>query len=427
MSAAAEPAPMPAAGSAATATPARSSAEGSRPSVLLVHERYRQRAGEDAVFDAELELLRGMGHPVEALVVDNDAIPDDAGLGRKLRLGVETVWSTRSARLVSRRLAARPVEIVHVHNTFPLLSPSIYGAARASGAAVVQTIHNYRWICPAATLFRDGQPCEDCVGRLIPWPAVVHGCYRGSPLQTLPVAAMLARQNVAGSWRQVDAFIALTEFAAAKLAEGGLPADRLHVKANFVWPDPGPASELGEGYVVIGRLSPEKGIDTVVRAAPLLPPGVVIRLVGDGPERERVDAAAAGHPALQPLGRLEPPDVAVALRRSRALIFPSLVYEGMPMAILEAFANGVPVIAARRGAAAALVEHGVTGLLFEPGDAAGLAAQVAWAETHPDELQQLGRAARDAFVAHYTAEASHVRLLEIYADALARVGARATA
>jgi glycosyltransferase involved in cell wall biosynthesis len=397
-----------------------------RPSVLLVHERYQQRAGEDTVFDAERGLLERMGHRVDVLLVDNDAIPDDLGIGQKVRLAAETVWSGRAARVVSRRLAARPADIVHVHNTFPLLSPSIYGAARSSGAAVVQTIHNYRSVCPAATLFRDGQPCEDCVGRLVPWPSVVHGCYRGSSIQTLPVAAMLTRQNVTGSWRQVDALIALTEFAAAKLAEGGLPADRLHVKANFVWPDPGPRSGAGDGYVIVGRLSSEKGIDTVVAAVPMLPPGVVVRLVGDGPEGQRVAAAADRLAALQPMGRLEPPEVQTELRRSRALIFPSLVYEGMPMAILEAFASGVPVIAARRGAAAALVEHGVTGLLFEPGDPAGLAAQVAWAETHPGELEQFGRAARERFVRGYTAEASHVRLLAIYAAALARVGSRAS-
>jgi hypothetical protein len=187
--------------------------------VLLVHERYRQRAGEDAVFDAELELLRGMGHPVDTLVVDNDAIPDDPGLGQKIRLGVETIWSRRGAGLVSRRLAARPVDVVHVHNTFPLLAVDLRRGPLV-GAAVVQTIHNYRPICPAATLFRDGRPCEDCVGRAVAWPSVVHGCYRDSRVQTLPIAAMLATQRVT-SRRNVDAFIALTKFAASKLAEAG--------------------------------------------------------------------------------------------------------------------------------------------------------------------------------------------------------------
>ena len=427
MSTAAEPAPMPAAGSAAAATPARSTSDGSRPSVLLVHERYRQRAGEDAVFDAELELLRQMGHPVEALVLDNDAIPDDPGLGQKLRLGVETVWSARSARLLSRRLAARPVEIVHVHNTFPLLSASIYGAARSSGAAVVQTVHNYRPICPAATLFRDGRPCEDCVGRAVAWPSVVHGCYRGSRAQTLPIAAMLATQRLTRSWRSVDALIALTEFAASKLAEGGLPADRIHVKANFIAPDPGPRSGSGDGFLFVGRLAPEKGIGTIIDAAPLLEAGIVVRVAGDGPEEDRLRAAATAHPALRPVGRVDRLAVIAELAASRALVFPSLWYEGLPMTLLEAFAVGVPVIAARIGAAAALVEDGVTGLTFEPGDHVALAARLAWAQAHPAEMAALGRAARERFEAHYTAEASHRRLLEIYAIAQVRAAARAAA
>lgn len=395
--------------------------------MLLVHERYRQRAGEDAVFDAELELLRGMGHPVDALVVNNDAIPDDPGLGQKIRLGVETIWSRRGAGLVSRRLAARPVDVVHVHNTFPLLSPSIYGAVRSSGAAVVQTIHNYRPICPAATLFRDGRPCEDCVGRAVAWPSVVHGCYRDSRVQTLPIAAMLATQRVTRSWQNVDAFIALTEFAASKLAEGGLPADRIHVKANFIAPDPGARTGAGEGFLFVGRLAPEKGIGTIIDAAPLLDPAIVVRVVGDGPEEDRLRAAATAHPALRPAGRLDRSAVLAELAACRALVFPSLWYEGLPMTLLEAFAVGVPVIAARIGAAAALVEDGVTGLTFEPGDHAALAARLAWAQAHPAEMAAYGQAARKRFEARYTADASHRRLLEIYATAQDRAAARAAA
>jgi len=394
--------------------------DASPPSMLLIHERYRQRAGEDAVFDAELALLRRMGHDVRTLVVDNDDIPNDPGLAQRARLAIETVWSSRAARLVAKRVAERPVDIVHVHNTFPLLSPSIYGAARRSGAAVVQTIHNYRPICPAATLFRDGRPCEDCVGRAVPWPSVVHGCFRGSRVNTLPVAAMVASHRLLPTWGDVDAFIALTDFAAAKLSEGGLPADRLHVKPNFVSPDPGARGGAGDGFLFAGRLSPEKGIGTLIEAAPMLPTGIVVRVAGDGSETGRLAAAAARHPSLRPLGRLAPEGVAEELRRSRALVFPSLWYEGLPMTILEAFASGVPVIAARRGAAATLVRDGETGITFTPGDAAGLASCVTWAEAHPQEMDGLGRAAREVFLDGYTASATYGRLLAIYRIAIAR-------
>jgi glycosyltransferase involved in cell wall biosynthesis len=418
------PGPTPTGRAAPDPVSERPQPDAERPSVLVVHERYRQRAGEDTVFDAEVELLERMGHPVEVLVVDNDAIAEERGIRQQLRLGLETVWSARASRLVRARLRDRPVEIVHIHNTFPLLSPSIYGSARASGAAVVQTIHNYRPICPAATLFRDGRPCEDCVGRTIAWPAVVHGCYRGSRIQTAPIAAMLAAQRITGSWRNVDAVIALTDFAAAKLAEGGLPADRLHVKTNFVTPDPGAREGEGEGFLFVGRLAPEKGIGTVIDAAPLLEPGIAIRIAGDGPEAARLAAASARQPALQPLGRLARADVQAELERSRALVFPSLWYEGLPMTILEAFATGVPVIAARRGAAATLVQDRVTGLTFDPGDPAALAVSLAWAQAHPREMGAFGKAAREAFLSGYTAAASHRRLLEIYGIALARAAER---
>lgn len=411
--------------SARTITNAQGSGltESQGPSVLLVHERYRQRAGEDAVFDAELDLLRRMNHDVRTLVVDNDAIPDDPGLGQRVRLGAETVWSSRAARLIASHLADRRADVVHVHNTFPLLSPSIYGVAHESGAAVVQTIHNYRTMCPAATLFRDGKPCEDCVGRAVPWPSVLHGCYRGSRLQTLPVAAMITTHRLLRTWRNVDAFIALTDFAAAKLAEGGLPAERIHVKPNFV-SDPGARQGPGDGFLFLGRLAPEKGVGTIIDAAPVLAPGITIRLAGDGPEAARLLAAADRYPALQPLGRLGRDDVRAELEHCRALVFPSLWYEGLPMTILEAFASGVPVVAARRGAAAALVQDHETGLTYEPGDPAALAACLAWAQAHPHEMDDFGQAARRAFLERYTAEASHRRLLEVYGAALERVSAR---
>ncbi|MGK2849510.1 MAG: glycosyltransferase family 4 protein [Candidatus Limnocylindrales bacterium] len=404
------------------------SPDAGRPaSVLLVHERYRQRAGEDAVFDAELELLRARGHDVEAMIVDNDAIPDDPGPVEKVRLGLETVWSYRASALIRRRLDERPVDVVHVHNSFPLLSPSIYGVTGRSGAAVVQTIHNYRPLCPAATLFRDGKPCEDCVGQLVAVPSVVHGCYRGSRLQTLPVALMLATTRVLRTWRHVDAFIALTDFAATKLAEGGLPGDRIHVKANFVSPDPGVRQGSGDGFLFVGRLAAEKGIGTLVDAAPLLDAGITVRIAGDGPEAVRLADAAAGLGALQPLGRLERSDVQHELERCRAVVFPSLWYEGLPMVILEAFAAGVPVIAARLGAAATLVRDGETGLTFDPGDPAGLAACLRWAQSHPDEMAKFGQAGRARYEAEFTADASHRRLVDIYGLARSRAAGRVAA
>lgn len=334
-----------------------------------------------------------------------------------LRVGLATMWSSSGARRITRRLATEPADIVHFHNTFPLLSPAVHVAARNAGAAVVQTIHNYRPICPAATLFRDGAVCHDCVGRRVAWPSVVHGCYQGSPVRTIPVASMLAMQRVRRSWDAVHAIIALTEFAATELVAGGLPAERIYVKANFVESgDADLARPPGDAFLYVGRLVPEKGIDTLLAAAALVPRDVHIRVAGDGPSAP----ALADRDTIVALGQIDPTAVRAELGRARALVFPSRWYEGMPIVILEAFAAGVPVIAARIGAAAELVRDGETGLTFEPGDADDLARAIAWAHANPDEMATYGRNARRAYEATYTPDASYDRLVDIHAAALIR-------
>jgi glycosyltransferase involved in cell wall biosynthesis len=389
------------------------------PSVLLVHERYQQHGGEDAVFEAELALFRRKGRDVRTLVIDNASIPEAAGPVDRLRLGLETIWSDRAARRMTRRLAAEPADIVHIHNTFPLLSPAIHVAAREAGAAVVQTIHNFRPICPAATLFRDGAPCHDCVGKPIAWPSIVHACYRDSRIRTIPVAAMLANQRLRRSWDSVHAIIALTAFAADRLVEGGLPADRIHVKGNFVEPVDAPRTGPGHGYLFAGRLSPAKGLETLVAAAERVPDTISIRVAGDGPSAGLlVEASIRGR--LATLGHLAAADLGRELAQARALVFPSQWYEGMPLVILEAFSAGLPVIAARIGAAAELVTHGETGLTFEPGDADGLARAMIFADDHPDEMVRLGENARRAYERSHTPDASYDALLDIHAAALER-------
>lgn len=395
------------------------SVDAASASILLVHERYRVRAGEDSVFDAEYALLAAKGRDVRRLVVDNDTI-STSSLSARLRLGIETIWSRNAARLVTERLQAEPADIVHIHNTFPLLSPSIYRAAGRAGAAVVQTIHNFRPICPAATLYRDDRPCHDCVGRLIAWPSILHACYRDSRLQTLPVAGMLAVQRLARSWEDVDAIVALTSFAAAQLIEGGLPSARMHVRGNVVAPTDAVRQGPGRGFLYLGRWSREKGVDTLLAAAEALPTGIEIIIAGDGPP----DGPQRQGARIVRTGRLDAGAVRSALAGSRALLFPSRWYEGMPLVILEAFATGVPVIAARIGAAAELVDDGETGLLFEPGDHEALVRHVRWAEEHPDEMLRMGRAALRRYQERFTAEAGYDVLVDIYASALARAHTR---
>jgi glycosyltransferase involved in cell wall biosynthesis len=408
--------------------PAADSGFASIESVLVVHNRYRQWGGEDAVFDSETELLEAHGHRVERLIVDNDAIPDRPSPAQRIRLAARTVWSARAAEAIARRARAVDASVVHIHNFLPLLSPAIHGAARATGAAVVQTLHNYRLICPAATLFRDGAPCQDCVGRRVAMPAVVHACYRDSRAQTAVVTAMLAVHRGRGTWdRDVDAFIPLTDFGRDQFIAGGLPPDRLIVKPNFVadrhgdTSDGSPERRNREGpFLFVGRLSPEKGVETLLAAWQHVGGGRSLRIVGDGPLAPRIRSAAESIPGVTVVGPLSRDDVDREMRSAAALLFPSVWYEGMPITLIEAFAAGLPVIASRLGAMEAMVHDGRTGILVEPGDAGAMAEAVTRASADAAGLAAMGAAARAAYLETYAPDANYTRLAEIYRAAVAR-------
>ncbi len=393
--------------------------------VLLVHNRYQQRGGEDVVFEAEAGLLEGRGHAVDRLGVDNRAIAADGSLLAAARLGLQTVWSRDGANQVRRALRACRPDVAHFHNTFPLISPAAYYACADAGVPVVQTLHNYRLLCPAALLFRDGHVCEDCLGKLVPWPGVLHRCYRGSRAATGAVATMLAVHRLLGTWeRKVDVFIALTEFARRKFIEGGLPADRIVVKPNFVYPDPGPGAHDGGYALFVGRLSPEKGIRTLLAAWERLGMGIPLKIAGDGPLADEVAWAAEHNPHVEWLGS-QPLDRVYALMGAAALVIvPSECYESFPRVIVEAYAKGTPVIASDLGALAELVDDGRTGLRFRSGDPDDLAAKIEWAWTHPRELTEMGREGRREFERKYTAERNYELLMEIYQRAIDAARAR---
>lgn len=395
--------------------------------IMVVHNRYQQRAGEDTAVDAEIGNLVDHGHEVQRFIVDNDSIRT-AGRASKVRLAIETVWSRRAARQLADAVRSDRPAVVHVHNTFPLLSPAIYGALDRTGAAIVQSIHNYRPVCPSANLFRDGRNCTDCVGRRFAWPAIVHACYRESRAGSAIVAAMLTAGRGTRAWeRAVDRFIAPSRTVAETLAGPAIPPDRIVVKPNFVAadPGPGPTGQRDEVYLYAGRLAPEKGVRTIVAAWALLGGSTATtRFAGSGPLDDEIAAAAAKDPRLARLGTLERPDLFDELRRARALIFPSIWREPFGLTIVEAFASATPVIAARFGAPADLVEDGVTGLFFRPGDPADLAERINWAGSHPAEMAEMGRRARREYEARYSAEANYVALIEVYRAALGHRGSR---
>ena len=386
--------------------------------MLLVHNLYQRPGGEDRVFEAEGRILEANGHAVERLVVSNDAVDGRSRLG----LAATTVWSREGHDAVEAAARSHRADVVHFHNTLPLISPAGYYGARAAGAAVVQTLHNYRLICPGALLHRDGAPCEECVGKAFASAGVRHGCYRGSRAATLAVATMTAAHRAMGTWATaVDRYIAITPFARDRFIEGGLPPDRVATKPNPLADDPGMGRGAGGYALFVGRLDVGKGVRTTLaawEAHPDLPPLV---LVGDGPERPLVEAAVARvGDRIRFVGWQESAAVLDFVGDAAMLVFPSELYEGgTPMTIVEAFARGLPVAASDRGAARGLVTEGETGTCFTPGDPDALAAAVQRLVTHADTQGAMRHAARRHYEDRFAARPNHESLTRIYHEALA--------
>ena len=382
--------------------------------VLQVHTRYREAGGEDRVLQDELHLLRSAGIDVEQLIFDNAAIDESTALG-SARAAASAIWSTAASRRVDAAIRAFDPDVVHVHNTFALASPSVFWAAHRRTVPVVHTLHNYRLVCPVATCFRDGHSCTDCVGQPIPLPGVIHACVRDSRAQSAVVAATLTAHRAIGTWRRrIDRYIALTRFQRSLLVKGGLPAGRISVVPNFLEPDPGTRAGERRGVLYLGRVAPEKGIDTLVTASTL--GRQVVRVAGDGPAMAAVESAAASGNVIA-LGRLDAAEAHAEVASASALVVPSLWFEGFPMVVLEAYASGTPVIASRIGSLAEAVEEGETGLLVPPGDARALAAAFAWAAQHPSEMSAMGGNARRRYEERYRGAHHLSALMGVYAEA----------
>lgn len=383
--------------------------------VLVVHESYQQPGGEDRAVDADVDILRFHGHEVLEYRRDNLEV----GSHGPVRLGLTTIWSHSSYHELTRLVTEERPDIVHFHNTLPLISPSGLWAARRGGSRVVQTLHNYRLLCPNALLFRNGAACEECLGWPVPLPGILHGCYRESRPATAAIATMLAFHRLVGTWdRSVDGFIALTEFQKSKLASGGLPARRISIRPNFVEPDPGLGPGDGGYALFVGRLSAEKGILTLLGAWQHLDVHAPLLLVGDGPLASAAGSAATKNKAISYLGPQTNDRVLELMRRAAILVFPSLSYEGCPITIIEAFATGLPVVAAGTWTASKMVKDGDTGLLVPPGDPHALAGAVSRL-FHDDALRRRMRVAcRREYLEEYTGERAYARLMNVYERAL---------
>jgi glycosyltransferase involved in cell wall biosynthesis len=388
--------------------------------ILLVHNEYQQPGGEDVVFEHEKRILERGGHEVVTYRRSNHEIEELSAIGRGA-LMFRTVWASDTYHDFGTLLEREKPDVVHVHNTFVMISPSIFSACRKRGIPVVQTLHNFRLLCPGAQFLRDGKICEDCVDHSL-LRSVWHGCYRDSRPATASVALMLAWHRRAGTWDElVDRHIALTDFARNKFIASGFAPDKIVVKPNFVDPDPGAKQNPGTSALYVGRLSKEKGLHTLLDAWKLLPKSCSLDIVGDGPEREELEAEAhrSGLYSIQFRGRLSHEESLAAMKSAGFLILPSEWYEGFPMTIAESFACGTPIICSKLGAMEEIVDESRTGLHFTPGDSEDLARKVEWAFAHPSELATMGRAARQEYEDHYTSERAYTQLMTIYEQTLA--------
>jgi glycosyltransferase involved in cell wall biosynthesis len=384
--------------------------------ILMLHNRYQIPGGEDQSTTAEVSLLRDYGHEVELLEEDNRRIEQLGGARTALR----AVWSRDSYRRIDQKLRGARFDILHVQNFFPLWSPSVYYAAVRNHVPVVQTLHNYRLLCVNSLLFRDQHVCEECLGRL-PWRGVVHGCYRGSRGGSAVVAGMVGAHRLGGTWRRrVTTYIAVSESAREKFIAGGLPAEKIVVKPNFIHPAPAIGAGGGGYALYVGRLSPEKGIATLLKAWQGARNAIPLKVVGEGPLAELVAAAGKAGRGVDYLGSRTLEEVLDFMRRAEFLVFPSEWHETMGRTIMEAFAVGTPVVAARIGPPASMVVAGENGFLFTPGTAAELRERVEWCSSNLASLRGLRSNARRAFEARYTGEANMEILLAIYRAAQAR-------
>jgi len=393
--------------------------------ILVVHNTYQQPGGEDIVFQQECRLLQAAGHDVVTYLRSNDEVKQYSGV-RQLALIPHTIWSTEARREFTEIFVRERPQIVHVHNTFIMISPSIYSVCAKANTPVVHTLHNYRLFCPAGTFYRHGHVCEECAEHTL-WRSVRYGCYRGSRAATSTVAAMLVVHRVLKTWNHSSHFyIALTEFARSKFVRGGLPPERIFVKPNFVEPDPGVPDEKGNYTVFIGRLSPEKRVSTLLNAWKLLSEPFPLLILGGGPERAFLQELARSQnlDGVSFRGHLPREQVIAILRKARFLIFSSEWYENFPVTIAEAFACATPVIASRMGAMQEIIEDGRTGLHFQPGDSQDLAKKIAWAWSHPKEMAVIGRAARREYETKYSSQQNYAQLMNIYEQVLASTGRR---
>lgn len=386
--------------------------------IIHIHNYYLQPGGEDQVFKNETRLLEEYGHEVFRYTRHNSELSGWSGV----KIAINTIWNHEVYKTIDQLLNEINPDVCHIHNTFPLISPSVYFACKKHNIPVVQRLPNYRLICPGAFLLRDGKICTDCLGKRFPWPGVIHACYRGSVAQSFVVFMMLSIHRILKTWqKKININVALNKYGYELFVRGGIPAEKIIISPNFVDPDPEPEpnNQPGDYALFVGRLSKEKGLNTLLDAWKMLT-GIPLQIIGDGPlmtglteriRRENIDN-------VELLGRKSHDETIAILKKARVLIFPSEWLETFGLGIIEAFACGVPVIASKQKTIEEIVEHDVNGLLFEPGDAHDLARIIKEYWDKPEQLQEMGKEARHSFLNKYSKQQKYNSLMGIYERAI---------
>jgi glycosyltransferase involved in cell wall biosynthesis len=381
--------------------------------VLILHSQYLSGpvSGENQVVKDEARLLSEAGHEVRVWA----PIPRVEGPVDRLRAAGAAVWSAAAARRVGDVVRRDEIDVVHVHNVFPTLSPAVLRSAARAGAAVVMTLHNYRLMCLPGDLLRDGAICEACVGH-VPWRGARYRCYRGSASGSAVMASSLSLHRLAGTYDDVTLFLAISAFVRDKHVEGGWPAERIVLKPNFSWPAP---RRLGAGTysLFVGRLTREKGADTLVRAwrAADAPGRLVV--VGDGGDGPAIRAMAG--PGVEFRGTVPNEQIAGLIAEARGVYVPSRCFEGASKVAIEAYRAGVPVVASRIGALPETVVDGVSGILVDPEDTEGWAG-AARRLADDAECVRLGGGGLRLWEERYSPEVALPLLEDAYHEAIAR-------
>jgi glycosyltransferase involved in cell wall biosynthesis len=391
--------------------------------IMTVHSRYRSSApsGENRVVDQEHAALAELGHEVLRFERRSDDI-SNWPKAKQAALPAMVVWNRAARRDLTAELRAFRPDVVHLHNTFPLLSPAVLHACRTAGAPVVATIHNYKLVCASGDFFRAGKACHACAPGH-PLPAVMHGCYRGSRAATAPVALSSAIHRTA--WRSLVAgYIFISKAQRDLLRDFGFPADRVFVRHNMIPVRDVPPVERQGTVVYAGRLDAAKGLPVLMKGwdryrETALDPGLRLVIAGSGPLDRDGAGWAAARPSVQLAGQLGAAACAQVMAAARAVILPSAWEETFGLAAVEAMALGVPPVAAAHGSFPELVDNEVNGALFRPGDADDLARVLTDIDSNPGRYEEYGKQARCAYENQFDPAASMQRLIEIYEYAIA--------